>query len=194
MLVAVSLLAIVLTSVYGIFTSVNATKVRLDSDSAEYHRARVVFDRLGRELHGAYYRRGDQTTIFRGGINDSGESFLELTTTAVSPLSAAGTGIAEVRYRLAPDQESMQGSKVLLRGERPRQSAAEPENDRMMRLAPGVAQFSLHFYAAGTWHEEWDASKSNLPELVKIAIVVGKDEQRQIPFTTAFEIPDISQQ
>ncbi|RLC10162.1 MAG: hypothetical protein DRI24_20685, partial [Deltaproteobacteria bacterium] len=31
-LVSISLLAIVLTSVYGIFSSVNATKIRLDSD------------------------------------------------------------------------------------------------------------------------------------------------------------------
>lgn len=193
-LVAISLLAIVLTSVYGIFSGVNATKVRLDSDSAEYHRARVIFDRLGRELHGAYYRRGDPTTLFRGGINDQGESFLELTTTAVSPLSAAGTGIAEIRYRLAPDQESSEDSQVLLRGERPRQSAAKPADDRMMRLAPDVAKFSLRFYTAGTWQEEWDARQNGLPQLVEIDLLVGQEEQRQIPFTTTFEIPDISLQ
>lgn len=193
-LVAISLLAIVLTSVYGIFSSVSATKVRLDSDSAEYHLARVVFDRLGRELHGTYYKRGDQTTLFRGGINDSGESFLELTTTAVTPLSAAGTGIAEVRYRLVLDRESTDGSRVLLRGERPRQSAVEPADDRMMRLAPNVVKLSLRFYASGTWQEEWDARQNGLPQLVKITLVVGQDEQRQIPFTTTFEIPDISLQ
>ena len=193
-LVAISLLAIVLTSVYGIFSSVSATKVRLDSDSAEYHLARVVFDRLGRELHGAYYRRGDQTTLFRGGINDSGESFLELTTTAVTPLSTAGTGIAEVRYRLAPDQESTEGSQVLLRSERPRQSTTGPADDRMMRLAPDVAELSLRFYAAGTWQEEWDARQNGLPQLVEIAMVVGQEDERQIPFTTTFEIPDISLQ
>ena len=46
-LVAISILAILLTSVYGIFSSVSLARERLDADSAEYHRARVLFDRLG---------------------------------------------------------------------------------------------------------------------------------------------------
>ncbi len=191
-LVAISLLAIVLTSVYGIFGSVNATKIRLDSDSAEYHLARVVFDRLGRELHGAYYRRGDQTTLFRGGVNAQGESFLELTTTAVTPLSATGTGIAAVRYRLVADKESNQGSNVLLRGEHPRQSASRAVDDRMMRLAPGVSSLSLRFYSEGNWQDEWDARQDGLPQLVEVTLVVGRDEQQQTPFRTAFDIPDVS--
>lgn len=193
-LVAISLLAIVLTSVYGIFSSVSATKVRLDSDSAEYHLARVVFDRLGRELRGAYYRRGDQSTLFRGGVNAQGEAFLELTTTAVTPLSATGTGIAEVRYRLAADSESIESRKVLLRGERPRQSATIAVDDRMMRLAPDVASLSLRFHSNGNWKDEWDARQDGLPQLVEITLVVGHDEQRKIPFTTTFDIPDISVQ
>jgi general secretion pathway protein J len=193
-LVAISLLAIVLTSVYGIFGSVNATKLRLDSDSAEYHLARVVFDRLGRELHGAYYRRGDETTLFRGGVNDQGESFLELTTTAVTPLSSTGTGIAEVRYRLAADEESNESRHVLLRSERPRQSAAQPEKDRMMRLAPGIVSLSLRFYTEGNWRNEWDARQDGMPQLVEIALVVGRDEQRLTPFMTTFDIPNVSVQ
>lgn len=191
-LVAISLLAIVLTSVYGVFSTVSATKLRLDKDSAEYHLARVIFDRLGRELHGAYYRRGDQTTLFRGGTNAQGESFLELTTTAVTPLSTAGTGIAEVRYRLAPDEKSDDDSHVLLRAERPRQSASGAVDDRMMRLAPNVASLALRFYAAGSWQEEWDAAQEGLPQLVEISLVVGLDEQRQTPFTTTFDLPGAS--
>ncbi len=188
-LVAISLLAIVLTSVYGVFSGVSATKLRLDSDSAEYHLARVIFDRLGRELHGAYYRRGDQTTLLRGGVNAEGESFLELTTTAVTPLSNAGTGIAEVRYRLATDHKSGEGGFVLLRAERPRQSATAAVDDRMMRLAPDIASMTLRFYTEGRWQDEWDATQDGLPQLVEIALVVGQDEQRQTPFRTTFALP-----
>ena len=193
-LVSISLLAIVMTSVYGIFGSVHATKVRLDSDSGEYHLARVVFDRLGRELRGAYYRHGDETTLFRGGVNDQGESFLELTTTAVTPLSALGTGIAEVRYRLAPDEELNESSQVLLRGERPRQTASITVDDRMMRLAPDVASLSLRFYNEGNWKNTWDAQQDGLPQLVEVSLVVGDDEQGQVPFATTFDIPDVSAQ
>lgn len=193
-LVAVSLLAILLTAVYGIFGGMNSAKLRLDSDSADYHLARVIFDRFGRELHGAYFRSGDQTTMFRGGVNDQDEPFLELTTTAVTLLSDTGSGISEVRYRLAPDQETDTGRQVLLRAERSRQSAAAPVDDRMMRLAPNIASLSLRFYTGGRWLEQWDARQSGLPQLVEVSLVVGQDEQQRIPFTTTFEIPDVSGQ
>jgi len=193
-LVAVSLLAILLTAVYGIFGGVNSAKLRLDRDSADYHLARVIFDRFGRELHGVYFRSGDQTTMFRGGKNDQDEPFLELTTTAVTLLSDTGSGISEVRYRLAPDQEADTGRQVLLRGERSRQSAAAPVDDRMMRLAPDVASLALRFYTGGRWLEQWDARQSGLPQLVEVSLVVGKEEQQRIPFITTFEIPDVGGQ
>jgi len=193
-LVAISLLAIVLTAVYGIFGGVNSAKLRLDRDSADYHLARVVFDRLGRELHGVYFRRGDQTTMLRGGINEHNEPFLELTTTAVTLLSATGSGISEVRYRLAQDLEVDKSRQVLLRSERSRQSATVPVDERMMRLAPNVASLSLRFFSNDRWQEQWDARQDGLPQLVEISLEIGPDEQRLIPFTTTFEIPDISVQ
>jgi general secretion pathway protein J len=190
-LVAISLLAIVVTTVYGVFGGVHSAKMRLESDSADYHLARVVFDRLGRELHGVYFRPDDQTTMFRGGVNDRDEPFLELTTSAVTLLSATGSGISEVRYLLAPDKEADADRRVLLRAERPRQSATEPVDDRMMRLAPNVASLALRFFTEDRWEEQWDARQGGLPQLVEISLVIGQDEQRRIPFTTTFEIPDI---
>ena len=86
-LVAISVLAILLTSVYGIFTSVSSTRERLDADSAEYHRARVLFDRLGRELRGAYFQTRDKDLVFKASSADQNALELELTTTAVSPLT-----------------------------------------------------------------------------------------------------------
>jgi general secretion pathway protein J len=192
-LVAVSLLAIVLTSVYGIFGSVNSAKLRLDSDSAEYHLARVVLDRVGRDIHGVYYRTKDQTTMFRGGINDQGESFLELTTTAVTALNTTGAGIAAVRYRLALDQDSPDKSqRVLLRSEYPRQLPVPAVDNSMTRLAPDVATMAFRFYYNGSWQEQWDAQQQGLPQLVEISMVIGQDPQKQTHFTTTFELPDIS--
>jgi len=191
-LVAITILAIVLTSVYGIFGSVSAAKTRLDRDSTDYHTARVVFDRFSRELHGTYYRSSDQTTFFRGGRDNNGETFLELTTTAVTPLSAIGTGIAEVRYRLEADEESSNELMLLMRGEKPRQSSTMLHDDRMMRLAPGIERLTVRFYSAGQWHNEWDAGQKGLPQLVEITMIVSQEGDRQVPFSTTFEISDVS--
>jgi hypothetical protein len=64
----------------------------------------------------------------------------------------------------------------------------------MMRLAPNVASLSLRFFANGRWQEQWDARQDGLPQLVEISLEIGSDEQQLIPFTTTFEIPDISVQ
>ena len=104
-LVAISILAILLTSVYGIFSSISLARERLDSDSADYHRARVMFERMGRELRGAYFQQRDSHLVFSGKTSDDGTVELELTTTAVSPLSQTGAGIARVHYLLVEDDE-----------------------------------------------------------------------------------------
>ena len=160
---------------------------RLDADSAEYHRARVVFDRLGRELRGTYFQPRDQNLLFAGGDT---EYLLELTTTAVSPLSRTGTGLARIRYLLVTDPENAANGQVLMRSESPvYDSEPNQEADNMMRLAPGIETMTLRFFANGQWQEKWDARTSGLPEMVEIALQLRRDGQESAQFISAFEIP-----
>jgi general secretion pathway protein J len=193
-LVAVSILAIVLSSVYGVFAAVSATERRLASDSDRDHLARVVFDRLGRELHGAFVRDGDQTTLLRGGTDERGRPFLELTTTAATPMSMTGTGIARVIYRLADSRKTGAGGKTLLRGELSRRGATgAPADATMMHLASGIQALSLRFAAAGDWYLQWDSRQDGLPELVEVSLLVGDDPQGATPYMSAFELPELQQ-
>lgn len=191
-LVAISILAIVLTSVYGIFSSVSLARGRLQADSAEYHRARVIFDRLGRELRGAYFSAQDARLAFvAGSSNDDSLDELELTTTAVSPLSKTGSGVARVRYRLTEDQEDSDGRQVLLRSEQPAYQTSEKlENVDMMRLAAGIESLSVRFFSAGQWQEEWDShSSGSLPEMVQLTLRLPVATGEALIFQSAFEIP-----
>lgn len=193
-LIAISIIAILLTTVYGIFTSVSGTKDRLDADSAAYHRARVIFDRLGREIRGAYYRPGHQDSIFRGGTDDAGDLFLELSTTAVSPLSEQGTGFALVRYRIGPDEENDGQSLVIERSEEALlgRSQDTPENPDMMRLSPGIREFALSFYAAGEWHDSWNAATDGLPAMLRLRLRILTADGSEVPFTSSFKLPETS--
>lgn len=190
-LVAISILAILLTSVYGIFSSVSLARERLDADSAEYHRARVLFDRLGRELRGAYFQASDPKLVFTGLKTDDGSFELELTTSAVSPLSETGSGIAKVHYLLAEDKEEAANGRVLLRSEHPVHDSADEETAGMMRLVPGIEAMSLRFYANGQWQTTWQARTSGLPELVEIALQLRTGGEEPIHFISAFEIPEV---
>lgn len=187
-LIAISILAVVLTTIYGMFSSVTSVSDRLEADSAEYHRARVIFDRLGRELRGTYDPPGAQQHVFHSGTSPEGEVFLELTTSAVSPLSDVGTGIALVRYTLAADRERGDGL-VLLRSERPwHMKTSATSQEGMMRFVPGIDGMVLRFYANGDWTEGWDANNAGLPELVEITLQLG-GSGRQTTFRSAFELP-----
>lgn len=188
-LVAISILAILLTSVYGIFSSVSMTRERLDADSAEYHRARVLFDRLGRELRGAYLQPRDRNLVFTGKAVDDRLVELELTTSAVSPLSQMGSGIAKIRYLLVEDSEDETGGLVLMRSEHPVHESPDKETAGMMRLVPGIESMSLRFYADGQWQPAWDGRTSGLPELVEIALQLSTAGEEPIDFISAFEIP-----
>ena len=189
-LVAISMLAIVMFSIYGVFGAVSATKQRLEGDSADYHLARVVYDRLGREVLGAFFRPNDSTTLFRAGTNSQGELYLELTTTATTPISGTGSGVARVNYLLAEDDKTS-GGHVLMRSEwqRQRLSAAE-DKEAMMRLAPGIARLAWRFYGGGIWRETWDSTAQGLPELVEVSMQLEGDEREQpISFRTSYKLP-----
>lgn len=193
-LIAISIIAILLATVYGIFSSVSGTKQRLDADSAAYHRARVIFDRLGREIRGAYYQSGRRDSVFRGGNDESGELFQELSTTAVSPISARGAGFALIRYRIGPDTEAADQSLVIERSERALIGRVQEalEAPQMMRLAGGIRNFALRFYADGTWHNSWDAADSGLPQLVQLRLDIITDDGSEIPFMSSFKLPETS--
>jgi general secretion pathway protein J len=192
-LIAISILAILMTSVYGIFSSVSLARGRLEADSADYHRARVIFDRMGRELRGAYFQTRDQNLVFSGGISEESSASLELTTTAVSPLSQKGSGLARIRYLLLPDPEDGGRSRVLMRSE---QAVYDPEpiqgTQGMMRLAPGVEAMSIRFYGNGQWVEKWDGAASGMPEMVEISLQLHREGSDPIFFVSAFEIPTVA--
>jgi general secretion pathway protein J len=191
-LVAISILAIVLSSIYGIFTSVSRARERLDADSADYHRARVVFDRLGRELRGAYFQRNNPDLVFAGGADSPSVLEFELTTTAVTPISQTGSGIANVRYLLTEDTEEDKDGLVLMRRERPVHQPASPNDTAdMMRLVPGVEAMSLRFFNEGRWQTRWDGATSGLPELVEISLQLLGREDGGVRFVSAFDVPDV---
>ncbi len=190
-LLVITILAIVMSSLYGIFSSVSRAKERLDSDSESYHRARVIFDRLGREIHGAYYKSGVGDSHFKGGINEEDRFYLDFSTTAVSPLSIEGTGFATIAYLLDEDPEAeSEDELVLLRTEQPLLSRNRVDSQpQALRLAPGILSMSASFYANGAWQKSWDSASAGLPERVRIELHVRDSRGEDVPFLTTFRLP-----
>ncbi len=190
---AVAILATVLAAIYGVFTSVVTAKSRLETDSEAFHVARVVYDRIGRELHGvAAAGAAGQKGVFRGGRDANGNPYLELTTTAVAQRGHASTGVVLVRYSLDQSGAVPQGSKVLLRREQSALRIDATAGAPAMRLAPGIERMALRYYGNGAWHEEWDASTVGLPAMVELSLEMQDAREKRRQFTSMFELPDIA--
>ncbi len=183
MLVAVTVSALLLTTTYGIATSVSRTRDRLSAEGEAFHLARVITERLARELRGAYYSAPTTGSLFAGGRDENGAPFLQLATTAATPASG-GSGIVVVRYRLAKDVE---GEKVLLRDEYPLNS--QPASERPeQRLAAGIEDLQLRFRREADWQQEWSSTEQGgLPDLVELTLTV-KGVNGALPFLTAIEL------
>jgi general secretion pathway protein J len=186
-LVAVTVAVLLLTGIYGVFTSVSGAKQRLEMEGEVYHQARVLYDRLGRELRGAYWRKTAKQTRFMGGRTGDDAPFLELTTTAGTPFGGGRGGISVVRYELLPDREAREPDAwVLMRSE---YSTFDPDGgDREgYRLATGIRELNFRFYKNGKWETEWDAARDGLPQIVEVSITLPVGE-RPVPFRSSFDV------
>lgn len=184
-LIALAVTAIVMTTVYGIFSGVVTTRDRLDSDSEAFHQARVLFDRMGREIRSFHASQSDTQSPFIGGENSAEQFFLELTTTVVSPSLPNATGLSRVRYEVRDHHEDRYALPELIRQEQsllPGGSADTMEN----RLFGGIRTFLVRFHDGREWHDEWTSSTP--PRMVELFLELEVDEIRH-SFRTAFEVP-----
>jgi general secretion pathway protein J len=191
MLVAVTITAILLVTVYGVFTSVSRAKERVESDGEGYHQARVLFDRIGRELRGAYFLPARPQTLFNGGLNEEQQPFLELSTTATTPYGGNRGGIAVVRYDLRPDPDAERSAdgkipQVLMRREY-NLFDAEGAQRPGYRLATGIDEMRFRFHRNGEWLEGWASASDGLPQMVELTLTIAVDGN-PVPFRSAFEV------
>lgn len=191
-LVAVTIVALLLTTIYGVFTSVSGARQRLEGEGEGYHQARVLFDRIGREIRGAYFLTGNSATRLIGGTTSDNRPYLELTTTAGTPYGGRPGGIAVVRYELIPDPEAPAGEDtgVLMRDEYSIVDASAAEREGY-RLATGLGEMTVRFFRDGRWSEQWDArSMGGVPQMVEVTLQLPVGGSL-VPFRTTFEIPVI---
>lgn len=184
-LVATAIAAVVLTTVYGIFTAVSKARQRVEIESETSHRARVIFDRVGRELRGTF-----RATPLLFTVELDGEQRPVLTfATASATLGAQGRGgVAAVRYSLVEDEREPGGRLLaLVRSETP--LAAGSDYPPGMLLCGGIHTLTWRVFADNNWHDTWNATQTGkFPERVELNLVMVAGGM-EVPFRSAFEVP-----
>jgi general secretion pathway protein J len=186
-LVALTVSAILVSTVYGIIAGISVTKDRLDQESEGFHQARTLFSRMSREIRSLHHAPGEEGVRFHGGRDGAGHYFLEMATTAVSPVLVQATGVSQVRYEMRPDPGHGAANPLLMRREKALLPGGEG-GGMEHRLSSGIHEFRLRFFDGEGWRDEWEPAEENLPRMVELYLEIETDGVR-LPFITAIEIP-----
>jgi len=181
-LLAILIGSLVLTSVYGIFSSVSRARDRLEAEGDLYHQARIFFDRIGGELSSLRLSPLGEQAVFSTGKTFDGNLFFEFNTELVSPLLQQHGGISRVRYEMRQEEDSA----VLLRSEQvllADLAASEP-----LLFIADLKTFQLRYFRQGAWQDTW--SGKTPPRMVEITLELEIDG-RLIPFRSSFILPEV---
>jgi general secretion pathway protein J len=183
-LVAITLVSLVMTSVYGIFVTLSDTQKRLLADSEGYHQGRVIFDRMAREIRTCYLDTGNSLSDFISGENSLGQPYLEFSSTSALTSGDAPGGVVRVHYELETDLGKQVGT--LYRSAQPLFIAEDLE--QRQRISSDISALHWRFYDGNDWQDEWDSGETNtLPQTVEMRLTIHSDT-RDIELLSAFDL------
>jgi general secretion pathway protein J len=181
-LLAILIGGLVLSSVYGIFSSVSNVSQRLAKEGEQYHKVRILFDRIGGELGSLRLDRIGNEAVFVSGTTVEGAQFLEFNTELVSPWFERYGGISRVRYELREED----GTATLYRSEH--LLLADLAVEEALPFIGGLTNFKIRYYRQGNWQDQWLGQSP--PQMVEIFFELDSDGYA-IPFRSSFILPGV---
>jgi len=181
-LLAILIGSLVLTSVYGIFSSVSGARNRFEVEGNLHHQARIFFDRIGGELSSLRVSPLGKQAIFSSGNTHDGNLFLEFNTGLVSPLLQQHGGISRVRYEIQQGEESA----ILLRSEQV--LLADLAASKPLPFIANLKTFQVRYFRQGDWQDTWSGKIP--PQMIEITLELEIDD-RLIPFRSSFVLPEV---
>ncbi len=167
-LISLTLLTIVLGTVYSSFFSVQSAVSRFDNVSLKYHEARTALDIMRREIEGAIVknpRSEDDNKIKAAFVVKDRDVFGKHTSSlTLTSFSFRGSKLNAVSY-FVKDSE---GALDLLKTEGP---AAIPSKTYNVEIIEGIEGFTVEVLFNNRWVKTWDtANTDKLPDKVRISI------------------------
>lgn len=167
-LISLTLLTIILGTVYGSFFSVQRAVERFDNVSLKYHEARTALDIMRREIEGAIVknpRSEDEKKIKAEFVVKDRDVFGKNTSSLnLTSFSFKGSNLNAVSYFVKGNK----GKLDLLKTEGP---AAFPSRKYKVEIIEGIESFTIETLFNNKWVKTWDTANTGLlPETVRISI------------------------
>ncbi|RMF48057.1 MAG: prepilin-type N-terminal cleavage/methylation domain-containing protein [Deltaproteobacteria bacterium] len=176
-LVAVAIIAVVLSTVYGVYAAAEAGRRHAETKNATLHLGRVLFDRLERELL-SLAGANDTLPVLTGQAESDGFR-LEL-------LTLAGAGPVDGLHRVSYQVRTRDGRSELVRDDRPWPTREDDEEPVL--LDDRIVGFSGRFLSRNSWRDSWDSRRDGLPQLVELSLTVKAGDE-PVTLRSAVRLP-----
>ena len=192
LMVALSILAVILTTVYAVFASQDRA-VRAASETRDvYGQGLLILDRLSRDLSGAWLPASPQKEVgILYGFEGQADRLDLATTARLSPDHASGPDVVEVGYRIVT-QEDLPGPGLTLVRRQDETPDDEPGGGgTSVVLTRDLVAFELSYLTKnGLSESSWEAATAgDLPAGVIVRLVLSAPGGREETFTTLVSIP-----
>lgn len=202
-LVAMVVLAIVLTIAYRVFSGSYSALQQVNPHKDLHYTARTVLDRMADEIHSAYYGPGLSYAGFIG-ENDEKEDapWDSLTFSAMANFYwiEQTEGIKEsdflkISYYLVEDEEETD-KRRLIRRQDPGFGPFEENPEELdtglrgvQRLTDNVWGMDARYFDGAEWVEEWNSEdRERLPRAVEIKLILQTSTGKRLPFYAVIPI------
>ena len=182
-LIAVVLLGILASALYGSYFAVIRARERASAGMETRRELGATLDLMRREISSALFNRTDKQLRFVVEDRDTfgaPSSTLDLTTIAPpSGYLRAESGVVSVQYRI-PEKGK---TRILVRQERDLAFAAEADVPAYYPQMEQISSFLVECYDGSKWVRSWDtAINGALPKKVRVTIQV-EDDGRPVEFS-----------
>lgn len=202
-LIAVAILAVASTLVWGSFGDTFRAKSVVEANAARYHTVRLAIERIARDASMAYLSQNEDTTqaerrTFFIGRRHADADELRFSYFGHQRLYADAneSDTAQVLYYAVRDRNDTSKTN-LIRRETRRLSNLKPED------APGegdvlcddIVRFTVDYWDLinKQWRDSWstvtaDGQPDRLPSKIRITLVVKDERQQEVPFQTEVKL------
>lgn len=207
-IVALSMLVLILGSVYGAYTATTRSLAHFKPKHALQQQAKVFLQRIASEIRCCYagyqdespqpsprnIRRGEKkllkqenVSLFVGKEVSSGQSFLQFVTSAVaSKREHSLGGLAIVEYMLDESTNTLSRSKRRYVGG----FEDDKDNYNWFVVLENIQAITVEYFDGKKWLKEWDANdmKGLLPQAVGISLVSQTEDVGPLSFISTVKI------
>jgi len=206
-LVAIVILAIVMTIVYRVFSASYSALRQVSPEKDPFHTARVILDRMADEIQSAYYKPDLQYTGFVGENDEKEEAPWDAVTfSAMANFywierveGIRQSDFLKISYHLVENEDEPE-ERRLIRRQDPAFGPFEEEFEMVGSPERGVHQLTdrvwgidVRYFDGSDWVEEWNAGeRERLPQAVQIKLILRADRGVRLPFYAVIPIEAVS--